>query len=133
MDPVAIDDRRPLPLNKRESMVPDHKSLGCAGVRPFYTNACGDGAKRVRTSTFRCRRCGRPIQWARIQFLRSDGYVDWRIDVWCPECGEVLCPGILAEIRDIHLEEVIGAIHRMQDKAIGPDLKAFLDGFTAKR
>ena len=52
--------------------------------------------------------------------------------MWCPECGEIRDPEILAAIRDIHLEEVIRGLHRLQDKALGQGLNSFLKACLAE-
>lgn len=109
--PGPEHDRRPDPFRARQ---------GCRKAR----------AKGLRTGPLRCA-CGGAVQWAKIDFIRPDGYRDWRLDVWCAECGAIRDPEILAAVRGIHLEEVIRAIHREMDRILAPDLNNFLDSYLA--
>ena len=132
MDTVSAHDRRSLPLHKRRPLVPVTEPGGSAAADRRPAPCLNRNAKIIRTSPFSCRRCGEPIQWAKINFIREDGAFDWRLDLWCPECGEIRDPEILAAIRDIHLEEVIRGLHRLQDKALGQGLNSFLKACLAE-
>lgn len=124
VDAFPANDRRILPVHKRRPVVPDPEPGGSADFR--HSGPAGS------TGPFSCPRCGETVKWAKINFTRPDGAFDWRLDVWCPECGEIRDPEILAAIRDIHLEEVIRGIHRIQDEAIEPHLDHFLTCLLAE-
>ena len=132
MDTVSSHDSRSLPLHKRRPLVPDPESGGSAGFRHGRPDGRETGCERIRISPFSCPRCGSAVKWAKITFIRPDGSFDWRLDVWCPECGEIRDPEILAAFRDIHLEEVIRDLHRLQDETIGPHLDHFLTCLLAE-
>jgi len=43
----------------------------------------------VITTNIRCAGCGSNIKYATMNYLMPCGVFNWRLEVWCPECGEV--------------------------------------------
>jgi len=78
----------------------------------------------IYKASAKCPVCGGMVEYTRISFMAECGGPDWRLDVWCENCGEVRDSGVLDAIHEDYRLVVGQRINEMQchalDMRLGP-------------
>jgi hypothetical protein len=78
----------------------------------------------------RCPKCGQTYTWEKVEFMRLDGYPDWRLYVMC-RCGQADDPEILDLARKNYdralRHKIVAEQRRALDRYLGIRLHRYLE------